>query len=126
MKHEDLTRFAMAIGKLCVAYNRVADKALVEVYREVLADKRIEDIEAGVRKILGGTGEFMPPPGVVKKRAFQAACERQGVAFIEGTGWISTIGNNERGEHPDYLDKLDERKALEAAKVTPLLRPVKP
>lgn len=117
MKPEDMPRFAMAIAKLAVNWGRQVDEALVEVYREVLADRRIEDVEAAVSKMLATTREFMPPAGVVRKAALAATANRQGVAFIEGTGWISLDGNQERnGYHPDELDSGadQERKRIDA------------
>lgn len=115
MTPNDIERFGIAIGKLCVAFNRQADKALIEVYREVLAEKRIEDIEAAVKKYLGGTSEYMPPPGLLKKAALDAASKRNGVAWIEGTGWISTLGDPDRAFHPDLLDAEADRKRLASA-----------
>lgn len=83
----------------------------------MLADRRIEDVEAAVSKMLATTREFMPPAGVVRKAALAATANRQGVAFIEGTGWISLDGNQERnGYHPDELDSGadQERKRIDA------------
>jgi len=128
MTPDDLTRFAIAIGKLAVNYGRHVDDALLEVYSEVLRDRRIEDIETAVSKLLATPREFMPPAGVVRKYAMAAASKRQGVAFIEGTGWVSLNGDVSRnGYHPDALDRgeFEARKRLEALPDTMLLGPVK-
>ncbi len=105
MKPEDIQRFAHAIGKLCVAFDRQADEGLIEVYRETLEDKAIVDIETAVSKFLRGGGTFMPRPGQLRAAALDAASKRNGVAFVMGTGWISLTGDPERAEHPDALDR---------------------
>ena len=112
----DWGRFLAGINLLAATYNREVSKPLLDAYWLVLSSRRIEDFEAACAAALGKC-QFMPVPAELKKLSFSAAAKRQGVAFIEGTGWISLDGNQERnGYHPDLLDAGadKERARLEA------------
>ena len=125
MKAEtDWSRFLAGMNLLAATFNREISKPLLDAYWLVLEPRRVEDFEAAVTAALGKC-QFMPVPAELKKLAVTAAAKRQGVAFIEGTGWVSLNGDTSRNEHPDRLDAIEERVKLEGAKARPQLGSVK-
>lgn len=112
----DWGRFLAGMNLLAATYNREVSKPLLDAYWLVLSNRRVEDFEAACAAALGKC-QFMPVPAELKKLSLVAAAKRQNVTFIEGTGWISLDGNQERnGYHPDALDSGadQERKRLDA------------
>lgn len=114
MTSADVERFAKCIGEMCVAYSRPCDRTLIDVYAKVLADRRIEDVEAAAAAFMRTDAQFMPNPGALRKRAIDEAAKRHRVAFRIGSGWVSTR-DFEPAQHPDALDAIADRAQLAAA-----------